>query len=254
MLVSGAFFGVASAQAAKPAAVNPPPAAEVKTAPAEVKPAPKTLIDYFLPTPIGKDGFSKEAWGAPAVLPRDPKNGLEDAMAKQYNYWDGQIIKGTDGKYHLFASRWDAAKGHNGGWQGSVAIQAVSDNLYGPYVDKGMLWPDDQGGKGHNVTALVLPDGSYAVVVSETRPGDVFVAKSLDGPWTHLGNITVDPPSRASNYSIMARPDGGFEIVPRSGQILISKDSILGPYKVMGPSVYKAVEGLPLDTLGPMTL
>ncbi len=233
----------------------PAPAAGSAAASSAAAPtATKTLIDYFQPTPISASGLSKDVWGAPGVLPRDPKNGLEDPTVKQFNYWDGKIIKGPDGKYHIFASRWDAAKGHNGGWGGSVAVQAVSDNLYGPYVEKGLLWPDNQGGKGHNVTALVMPDGSYAVVVSETRPGDVFTSKSLDGPWVQLGTIKVDQPNwRASNYSMIVREDGDFEIVPRSGQILISKakDGILGPYKVMGASVYPKTDadGTPLRNL-----
>ena len=71
----------------------------------------KTLIDYFQPMPI-RGELSKEAWGAPGVLPRDQKNGLEDPTIKKWCYWDGQIIKGPDGKYHMFASRWDQAKGH----------------------------------------------------------------------------------------------------------------------------------------------
>ena len=152
--------------------------------------ADKTLIDYFLPTPI-RGQLTTDVWGAPNVLPRDPKNGLEDSTMKQWCYWDGQIIKGPDGKYHMFASRWDQGWGHNG-WFGSAAVQSVSDSPIGPYIDMGLAWPDNQGGKGHNVTALVLPDKSYAVVVSETRPGDVFVSKSLDGPWKQLGSIQVD--------------------------------------------------------------
>lgn len=212
----------------------------------------KTLIDYFLPIPV-RGQLTKDAWGAPEVLPRDPKNGLEDTTMKQWCYWDGQIIKGSDGKYHMFASRWDQAKGHRG-WGGSLAVHAVSDNLIGPYIDKGLCWPNDKGGKGHNVTALVLPDGRYAVVVSETRPGDVFVSKSLDGPWEHLGSIKVAPGEfsklgRMSNVSIMVRPDGNFMIVPRSGAILISKEGILGPYVVQGPSIYPKVAGLSLVNL-----
>src|SRR5471032_23783 len=140
---------------------------------ASLQAADKTLIDYFLPTPV-VGSLSTNAWGAPNILPRDPQNGLEDTTIKQWCYWDGQIIKGPDGKYNMFASRWDQAKGHNG-WPTSVAVHAVSDKLTGPYVDTGMTWPDNQGGKGHNVTALVLPDGRYAVIVSETRPSaDVF--------------------------------------------------------------------------------
>jgi hypothetical protein len=54
---------------------------------------------------------------------------------------------------------------------------------------------------------------------------------------------------RASNMSVMVRPDGDFEIVPRSGAILISKTGILGPYTVQGPSVYPKVAGLLQENL-----
>jgi hypothetical protein len=215
--------------------------------------AEKTLIDYFLPTPI-HGRLTMDAWGAPNVLPRDPQNGLEDSTIKQWCYWDGQIIKGPEGKYHMFASRWDQSRGHSG-WGGSAAVHAVSDKPTGPYLDKGLAWPDNQNGKGHNVTALVLPDHSYAVVVSETRPGDVFVSKSLDGPWKQLGSIQVDAngfearDGRMSNVSMMVRPDGGFEIVARSGAIMIGKNGILGPYKLQGRSIYSNMSGLPTRNL-----
>ncbi len=216
------------------------------------KPA-KTFIDYFLPIPI-TSSLSSKVWGAATVGPRDPQNGLEDVTMKQWDYWDGQIIKSPDGKYHLFASRWEQARGHNG-WFQSKAVHSVSDTLTGPYLDKGLCWPDNQGGKGHNVTALVLPDGRYAVVISETRPGTVFVSKSLDGPWEQLGLIQVATNEfskfgRMSNTSMMVRPDGSFEIVPRSGAILLSTNGVLGPYAVQGPSIYPTITGLPQHSLG----
>lgn len=218
---------------------------------ATTAPAARSFIEYFRPMPIS-GSLTSDVWGAPGVFPRDPKNGLEDETMKQWCYWDGQIIKGPDGKYHMFASRWDQARGHNG-WFGSLAVHAVADKVTGPYVDKGLTWPDDQGGKGHNVTALVMPDGRYAIVVSETRPGDVFVSRSLDGPWELLGSIKVDSngfgPARMSNLSIMVRPDGNYMIVPRSGAIWLSTDGILGPYKIQGPPVYPQVAGLPLRNL-----
>ena len=227
--------------------VLPPPASAEEAAPGR-----KTFIDYFQPIPIeGK--LSTEVWGAPAVGPRDPANGLEDETLRQWTYWDGQIVRGGDGRYHLFGSRWDQSRGHNGWWS-SLAVQAVGDKLCGPYVDKGLCWPDDQGGKGHNVTALTLPDGRYAIVVSETRPGDVFVSDSLDGPWRRLGAIQVADneykgQAQMSNVAMMVRPDGNFQIIARSGAIWISKDGILGPYVVQGPSIYPQVKGLNLNTL-----
>ncbi len=208
----------------------------------------KTLIDYFRPMPIvGK--VSKDVWGAPGVLPRDPQNGLEDPTIQKWDYWDGQIVESPGGNYHLFASRWDHSMGHRG-WGHSVAVHAVSGNVIGPYEDKGMCWPDNMGGKGHNVTALIMPDGRYAVTVSETRPGEVFGSKSPDGPWESLGLIRVkdQPKWRASNVTPMLRPDGQYMIVQRSGQIMLAKE-IIGPYVVQGPSIYKTVKGLPLKNL-----
>ena len=235
-----AGFGLIAFVSAGLAQENPRPAAAAApavpippTAAVAVTPAPeRTFIDYFLPTPIiGK--LTSDIWGAPGVFPRDPKNGLEDPTMKQFCYWDGQIIKGKDGKYHMFSSRWDQAAGHNG-WRNSLAVHAVSDNVFGPYEDKGLMWPDDMGGKGHNVTALVLPnDEGYAVVVSETRPAPVaYVSKSLDGPWVLKGTLQG---VQNSNISIMVRPDGDFQIVPRNGNVYIAKksDGILGPYQNM---------------------
>ena len=208
----------------------------------------KTMIDYFLPMPV-RGALSKDVWGAPGVLPRDPKNGLEDPTIEKWDYWDGQIVRGAEGKWHLFASRWDHSKGHRG-WGSSVAVHAVSDDVMGPYEDKGMCWPDNMGGRGHNVTALVMPDGRYAVTVSETRPGEVFASKSPDGPWESLGKITVaDQPNwRASNVTPLLRPDGQYMIVQRSGQIMLAKD-IAGPYVIQGKPIYPLVKGLILQNL-----
>lgn len=201
----------------------------------------KTFIDYFRPMPAD-GGLSGDAWGAAQVGPRSTGNGLEDSSMRKWNYWDGQIIRGKEGKYHLYACRWDQAAGHRG-WSQSKAIHAVSDKVTGPYEDKGLLWPENEGGKGHNVTALVLPDGRYAVIISETRPGQVFVSDSPEGPWSPLGLLSVegDPKWRASNESIMVRADGRFEMFGRPGIVRISTNGILGPYVTQGSSIYGTI-------------
>ena len=83
--------------------------------------------------------------------------------------------------YYMFASRWNQAGGHWGengisGWQGSQAIYAVSDNLYGPYTDMGPLWPDWCDGAGHNVFPFMVSEDDplydegyrYAIMISDT--------------------------------------------------------------------------------------
>ncbi|HNY31832.1 MAG TPA: glycoside hydrolase family protein [Fibrobacteria bacterium] len=213
----------------------------------------KTLIDYFLPTPVIKQTTSN-AWGSTGVLPRDQDNGVEDKTNKSWSYWDGKILRAKDGKYHMYASRWSQSAGHNG-WFGSVCVHTVSDSSpLGPYVDKGLCY-NDQNGKGHNVMVEQMNDGTYFVLVSETRrPATVYTSKSLDGPWVAKGsisfqangfNIDVGNGSQLhSNTVILPRPDGSFLSIAREGVVSLSTSGILGPYKVMTKSVFPNVQGL----------
>jgi hypothetical protein len=206
--------------------------------------AKKTLIDFFLPMPIVKP-LKSDKWGCSIVGKRDIYNGLEDTIMKSYCYWDGPIIKGPDGKFHMFASRWAESGGH-WSWLSSVGVHAVSDSIMGPYVDKGICWTGNQNGKGHNLTILQLKDGTYASVVSDTRPGDFFTAPTLDGPWTFAGSINITANGftvpQIANLSIITRPDNGkFMVVARNGQIMISSGGLTGPYVIQGNSVYNTV-------------
>jgi hypothetical protein len=171
--------------------------------------ASKPLISYFQPMPIvGK--LSTTVWGASTVGARDPANGLEDNGAnggvgpqkETYFYWDGKIIKGEDGKYHMYASRWShsigfgSPAGGSTGWQTSVPMQAISDNVMGPYVTQGDCYTQNQEGtnKGHNVTALIAPSGArpYVLSVGEIVPGQMFSSTSANGPWTALGLLQTN--------------------------------------------------------------
>jgi hypothetical protein len=206
-----------------------------------------SFIDYFTATPI-IGSLSSSCWGAAAVGPRDQSNGLEDRTLTQWCYWDGGIIKGPDGLYHMFASRWNQSAGHNG-WFGSVAVHATSSNLYGPYTDQGLVWPNDANGQGHNVLALVMKDGRYAVYCSETRrPTVVYVSSNLNGPWTKLGTVSVTGPSASgfthSNVYIMLRPDGRYGIISRDALVGVA-DNILGPYNITGTNIYTQAAGMP---------
>ncbi len=201
------------------------------------------FMDYIKPRPVTCASLSSATWGVEAVLPRDLCNGIESALGAgvppSAYYWDGQILKAQDGKYHLFMSTWSGADGFNPGWLGSDAYHAVSEtNVLGPYEPEGYVYDNNGSHKGHNVTALELPDGSYAVVVSETVPFTIYTSNSLDGPWTSCEpSIEVS----SSNVSLVARHDGRFQVVERYGNIAIS-DTLCGTYIKQTPTCSYATD------------
>ena len=227
--------------------------------------APQPLINYFQPMPIvGK--LSTAVWGASTVGPRDPANGLEDSGSnggvgphQQTNYyWDGKIVTGEDGKYHMYASHWAYSNGFGPpagasgtGWQSSIPMQAVSDNVVGPYVPQGDCYTHNQEGnkQGHNTTALVAPTGAapYTLSVGEIVPGQMFSASSANGPWTLLGLTTTNTNGHggcgtlSSNFTFTVGPDNRFWATSRGGCIMDS-GQVLGTYKVETDSVLPNLE------------
>lgn len=203
------------------------------------------LMDYFKATPI-VGSLSSTCWGAAQVGPRDQSNGLEDKTLAKWVYWDGGIIKGPDGTYHMFSSRWDQGVGHSGWMCCSYAVHSTSTNLYGPYTDQGTFYSFD-GGKGHNVTPFLMADGQYGVSISGVRPGRVFTASSLNGPWTDKGDVVVSAGSDSfctqCNLKIMYRPDGQYEAISSEGKLALAP-TVTGPYTVQGASLYSVLSSV----------
>ena len=196
----------------------------------------KPFMEYLKPTPTVAP-LSSASWGVAGVLPRDLSNGIESAKGAgvhpDYYYWDGQIIQAKDGKYHLFMSTFSGNTNFGTGWQSSDAYHAVSQsNVLGPYLRQDFVYSNNGSHKGHNVSAVELPDGTYAVIVSEVVPFTIYKSSSLDGPWT-----ACQPTSQvgASNISLFPRHDGKFEIVERNGTIAIA-DTLCGTYVKQKPT------------------
>ena len=204
---------------------------------ARAQTTPKPFMDYLEPRPITCSSLSSETWGVDGVLPRDLCNGIESArgagVPPEYYYWDGQILKAQDGKYHMFMSTWSGADGFNPGWLGSDAFHAVSARgVLGPYEREDYVYSSNGSHQGHNVSAVELPDGTYAVVVSETVPFTIYTSSSLDGPWTGCSPaIEVS----SSNVSLFPRHDGRFQVVERYGNIAIA-DTLCGTYVKQRPT------------------
>ncbi len=223
------------------------------------------FMDCFRTTPLVGE-LSSHCWGAPTVGRRDPDNGLEDryigcpdAEGERYCYWDGAVFK-EDGKFYMFASRWDESAGHRG-WSRSKAILAVSDSLYGPYEDKGLLYPDFHEGYGHNVFPFVLNDGEYldgkkmkyGLVLGDTfvkeLKGGIFLAEKLTGPWQFTGQMKIEAGEGTrgafslSNVGILPAVGGGYIAYNRHGDIATAK-KICGPWYTRVENLWSIMPGL----------
>ena len=223
----------------------------------------KTFIDYIKPAPIVCSPLSSATWGVAGVLPRDTCNGIESArgaaVPPEFYYWDGQILKAKDGKYHMFMSTWSGTAGFNPGWTGSDAYHAISaQGVLGPYQRQGYVYDNNGTHKGHNVSAVELTDGTYAVVVSETVAFTIYRSSSLDGPWTgctaSIQTNGVNAGTDAhydSNVSLFPRHDGRFQIVQRHGLIAIA-DTLCGPYRMQKPTwTYPTANRPTIDSIYP---
>jgi MYXO-CTERM domain-containing protein len=189
----------------------------------------KTLIDYFQPTPIVCP-LTSETWGAAGVLPRDTCNGLEDSTNKNWQYWDGKILQGPDGKYHLYAGQWPQNKGF-ADWPQSTIVEAVSNGtLMGSYITTAAT---PFAGKEQNVTGFVTPTGGYALLDS---PGKLYTSPSLTDPWTSAGAIAITAngstiaTATTENQTIWQSADSSYLIIARNFQEMTSGKSIVGPY------------------------
>jgi hypothetical protein len=206
----------------------------------------KPFMDYIKPMPITCP-LSSDTWGVDGVLPRDLCNGIESArgagVPPEYYYWDGQILRAKDGKYHMFMSTFSGSTNFGTGWLGADAYHAVSEtNVLGPYQRQDYVYTNNGSHKGFNVSAVELPDGSYAVIVSEIVPFTIYTSSSLDGPW-----LGCQPTSEigASNISLFPRHDGRFQIIERNGGIAIS-DTLCGNYvKQFSGTIYPNRTSIP---------
>lgn len=176
-----------------------------------------------------------DTWGVDGVKPRDITLGIEDPA---WSYWGGNIMKGDDGKYHLFVCRWaeNHPKGHMA-WRQSEVVRAVSDNHFGPFKVQAVI------GKGHNPEAYRLQDGRYVCYAI----GCFYLGKTIKGPWERkeaefkLRDRRI--PANLSNQSFASRDDGSFMMVNRGGGIWVSRDGLDSWHQVTQGSNYPKVKG-----------
>jgi len=111
-----------------------------------------------------------------------------------YYVWCASPIVASDGKIHVFFSRWDAKKGMGGWINGSEIAHAVAEKPEGPYSDiETILAPRGEGffdGTTCHNPHIQLVDGKYCLFYignsngkTNTKRIGLATADSLSGPW-----------------------------------------------------------------------
>ncbi|GAA0878871.1 hypothetical protein GCM10009119_18390 [Algoriphagus jejuensis] len=170
-----------------------------------------------------------------------------------YFNWCGSIVKGEDGKYHLFYSRWPKSSKFTGWLVYSEVAHAIADSLVGPWEYKETVLKGR--GKGHwdAITAhnpkIRFYEGKYYLYYISTNLGEdmdyseedlletshtgyqhpiwkilrpnqrtgVAVAESLDGPWVRQDGPLIEPSGPITtltvNPAITQGKDGRYYLI-----------------------------------------
>jgi hypothetical protein len=168
-----------------------------------------------------------------------------------YCVWCNGAIKGDDGKYHLYFSRWPESRGYDAWVTHSEIAHAVSDSLFGPYTFSDVAighrgnkyWDGDYEHNPH----VIKDGGTYYLYYTGNRgsgywyntpddrkptPADkewwvnrnnqrvgVAYAKSPYGPWTRLDHPLIDTiRGRVTTGvpTVCRRADGKYMMVYKS--------------------------------------
>jgi len=206
---------------------------------------PLLLVDYK------SFGFPQHTAGSSLLdrmLPAPKQGGFQ---MKDYWVWDPSVIKGEDGRYHMFASRWSKEYGFGNWVTTSQIVRAVSSTPAGPYTFEEVVLPPRgkqffDGCTTHN--ARIIKSGKYYVLYyfgnrydePAPKPGvDVWAtglaqkawmnkrigmawSTSVYGPWTRSDQPLLEPrpghwdASITSNPSPVALPDGRIYLMYKS--------------------------------------
>jgi hypothetical protein len=184
-----------------------------------------------------------------------------------YWCWDASVIRGDDGRYHMFASRWPKDITFHPGWMtNSEVVHAVSNTPEGPYAFRAVALPARgpeywDGRATHNPTIRRHGDTYLMFYMGSTNPlgdaprGEKFelgnprcivarankriglaTSRSLDGPW-----------ERADRPILETRPGTFYSFLTSNPAPVVHADgSVL--------LVFKARRYLPDGSHSPMML
>lgn len=123
--------------------------------------------------------------------------------------WGASPVKGEDGKYHLFYSRWHKRYSFNAWVTHSEIAHAVSDKPFGPYKFSGVALParGAQYWDGHYTHNPHIHrfDGKYYLYYTGNFGDGINIQNALN--WTHRNNQRIGVAISDSPYGPWKRSD-----------------------------------------------
>ena len=187
-----------------------------------------------------------------------------DAKFADTNYfiWCGAPVKGDDGRYHLFYSRWPVKNpdGFAPGWAiHSEIAYAVANKPFGPYhfvnvalaargtnpVTGEKFWDADMT---HNPNIVMLNgkfllyyignygDGKYVTHRNHDRIG-VSIADKPEGPWRRFDKPIIDVSADPTAFDSLCVANPAAAVRPDGSLLVIYKAVPIVPGKPMGGNV-----------------
>jgi hypothetical protein len=218
----------------------------------------------LLPSILGCSGKATPPAFIERLLPAPKDGGFQDP---DYWIWGASVIRGQDGRYHMFASRWTREVGFGNWVTNSEVVRAIADKPAGPYKFQEVVLPVRgkeyfDGMCTHNPRIIKyqdqyllyyfgttykfpLPDVSNPQVGRENwreawmnkRIG-LAISASVKGPWKRLDRPVIEPRPDHWDASITSNPAPAVD--PRTGHILLmykSSTEGLTPPLLLGVSM-----------------
>lgn len=164
---------------------------------------------------------------------------------ENFYIWCGTMVRGDDGKYHLYYSRWPRALGHYAWVTHSEVAHAVADSPLGPYRHADVTLPPRgktfwDGLCTHNPTIQRFGGKYYLYYMGNT--GDGVAMKTLN--WVHRNNQRIgvavadrpEGPWRRSDRPLIAPTPGFYDALACSNPSITAdgKGGYLMVYKAIG--------------------
>ncbi len=178
-----------------------------------------------------------------------------------YHVWCGAPVKGPDGRYHLFYSRWPKQFGFAPAWAlHSEIAYAVADQPQGPYRHVSVILPARginpatgkkywDGDVTHNANAFFFnglfclfymgnqgDNKSYPMHRNNQRIG-VATASRPEGPWQRLDHPIIDVSADENAFDSLCVTNPAACVMPDQRILVIYKAVAKAKGKIMGGKV-----------------